>query len=109
MKGRIESVIQMCNRIILNDEVDPFARLDAARLEINCSIGLVKLYSEGPKMLGSNLTNAIISGQQKLESQSTDRESGLVVRRIDNNDATESQRSETEDFTAEEDSDEYQV
>jgi hypothetical protein len=60
-------------------------------------------------MLGSNLTNAIISGQQKLESQSTDRESGLVVRRIDNNDATESQRSETEDFTAEEDSDEYQV
>jgi hypothetical protein len=33
----------------------------------------------------------------------------LIVRRIDNNDATESQRSETEDFTAEEDSDEYQV
>jgi hypothetical protein len=109
MKGRIESVIQMCNRIILNDEVDPFARLDAARLEINCSIGLVKLYSEGPKMLGSNLTNAIISGQQKLESQSTDREAGLIVRRIDNNDATESQRSETETSSQNNDSGKYHV
>jgi hypothetical protein len=60
-------------------------------------------------MLGSHLTNAIISGRQKLESQSTDREPVHIVRRIDNNDATESQRSETEYFTAGTDSDEYQV
>ncbi len=42
-KGRIESVIRMCDRMMSDDNSDPFARLDAGRLTIHCSIELCSI------------------------------------------------------------------
>ena len=55
----------MCDRIASDDNIEADKRLEAMRLILECSIGLVKLLNEGPEVLKKTKLNDAITKRSK--------------------------------------------
>ena len=62
LEDRLLRTIQNCENIANAQNIDPMARLDAMRLEIDCSILMVRMFREGPSII--NIDNLEQRGEK---------------------------------------------
>ena len=51
LEDRLLRTIRNCENMANDESIDPMARLDAMRLEIDCSILMVRILREGPHII----------------------------------------------------------
>jgi hypothetical protein len=51
LEYRLLRTIKNCENITNDKSIDPMARLDAMRLEIDCSIIIIRMFREGPHII----------------------------------------------------------
>jgi hypothetical protein len=51
LENRLLRTIQNCETIANDQNMDPMARLDAELLELDCSMSLIRMFNECPRML----------------------------------------------------------
>jgi hypothetical protein len=77
LEARLLSTIDNCTKMATNEGIDPFARIEADRLKIDCSVSLVRMYREGPLILSEQI-DGLEDREQELRYSVRDKDGNIV-------------------------------
>ena len=66
LNERMLSIIRLCDEIANDKSIETEMRLEALKIKFDCSVGLVKIPIEGPRIIKRELRDSIIVGESKL-------------------------------------------